>query len=83
MVIERVVIFRAVEVGDRRARLHRIRHQAVVGDLDADNIGRLGEGVVDRLVVTDRPVIDDVAGRFGVQLRRTGRDRRPDVADRR
>ena len=42
--VEREVLFRRVVIGDRRARLHRVRRQAVVGDVELHDIGGLGEG---------------------------------------
>ena len=68
------IIFR-----DRRARLHRIRHQAVVGEFERHHIGRLAEGVFHRGFITERPVVDHVAGCLGVQLRRARLDRRANV----
>ncbi len=81
--VEREVLFRRVIIGDRRARLHRVRGEAVVGDVELDHIGGLGEGGIGRALVADHPVIDLVAGRFGVKLRRARLDRGADVGDRR
>ncbi len=42
--VEREMLFGLVVFGDRRARLHRVRHQPVVGDVERDHIGRRLEG---------------------------------------
>ncbi|MHC2255353.1 hypothetical protein ACVILK_005045 [Bradyrhizobium embrapense] len=46
------------------------------------HIGRLAEGVLHRSFVTEMPVIDDVAGGFGMQLRCARLDRGLDVGRR-
>ena len=59
------------ELRDRAARLHRRRDQPLLDDPIADDdVGRL-ERRVD-VAAGDRPVEREVAGRFGVQLRRAG-----------
>ena len=81
--IEREMLFRRVVIGDRRARLHCVRREAVVGDVELHHIGGLGEGGIRCALVADHPVIDLVAGGFGMKLRRAGLDRGVDVGDRR
>ena len=65
------MLFGFIIFGDRRARFHRIRHQPVVGEFKRHHIGRLAEGVLDCGFVAERPVIDNVARRLRMQLRRT------------
>ena len=77
--IEREMLFGLIVVGDRRARLHRVRHQAVVGEFQRHHIGGLAEGVLYRGLVADMPVIDHIAGRFRMQLRRARLDRGADI----
>ena len=77
--VQREMLFRRIVVGDRSARLHRVRHQAVVGDVERGHIGRRLEGSIGRRLVADGPVVDHVARRLGVQLRRARGDRRLDI----
>ena len=77
--VEREMLFRLVIFGDRRARLHRVRNQAVVGDVERDDIGRRLEGGIGRAFVADGPVVDHVARGFRVQLRRARLDRGANV----
>ena len=67
---QRVVLFGRVVIGDRRARLHRIRRQAVVGEIEAHHVRGLGEGSLHGGFIAEVPVIDHVARGFRVQLRR-------------
>ena len=69
-----VVVF-----GNRRARLHRVRHQPVVGDVERDHIGGRLERRVGRGFLADGPVVDDIAGGFRMKLRRARLDRGADV----
>ena len=77
--IESEVLFRGVVIRDCRARLHRVRHQAVVGDVERDDIGGRFERRVGGGFVADGPVVDHVARRFRMQLRRARLDRGLDV----
>ena len=77
--VERKMLFGLIVFGDRRARLHRIRHQPVVGDVERDHIGGRLEGGILGGFVADGPVIDHVARRFRMQLRRARLDRGADV----
>ena len=77
--VERKVFLGVVVFGDRRARLHRIRHQPVVGDVERDHIGRRLEGRVGGRFLADGPVVDHVAGGFRMQLRRARLDRGADI----
>ena len=77
------MLFGCVVVRDRRARLHRVRDQAVVGEFQRDHIGGLAEGVLDGGLVADRPVVDHIARRLRVKLRRARLDRRANVGERR
>ena len=65
-----VVVLGRVVVAERGARLHRVRHQAVVVDVDLGDVRGLGEGLVGRGLVADLPVEDQVAGCLGMKLRR-------------
>ena len=77
------MLFGFVVFRDRRARLHRVRHQPVVGEFERHHIGGLAEGVLDRGLVAERPVVDHIARRFRMQLRRARLDRRANIGDRR
>ena len=68
---------------DRGARLDRVRHQAVVDDVElGDVLGRLERGV-DRFGVAEVPLIDGVVRRDLVDLRRALLLRRGGIGDRR
>ena len=56
-----------VVVADGAARLHGVRHEAVVGGLEADDLVRAGEGGVRRRLVADVPVVTKVPGRGVVE----------------
>ena len=75
------MLLRRVVFGDRRARLHRVRHQAVVGDVERDHIGRSLESRIGGGFIADGPVVDHVAGRFRMQLRRARLNRIAHVGD--
>src|SRR3546814_12184737 len=49
-----------VELADRCARLHRVRDQPVVDDVDLRDMRRLGERRVDLRLVADLPVETEV-----------------------
>ena len=70
-----VVAGRGVVASDRGPRLHRIRDEPVVDEVEARHVVGAGEGVVRRRAVADLPVIAEVAGRVGVDLRRPFRER--------
>ena len=65
-----------VVVADRRARLHRVRHQPVVDEIDPGDVRRLGERGVRRGLVAELPVEDQVVGDLVVDQRRRRRARR-------
>ncbi len=67
---EREMIATGIVVGNRRARFDRIRHQAVVDDVELGDMLGGGKGRVRRLGVAKMPLIDRVAGDVGVNLRR-------------
>ena len=77
--VEREMLLGVVVFGDRRARLHRVRHQPVVGDVERDHVGRRLEGGVGGGFLADGPVVDHVARGFRMQLRRARLDRGADV----
>jgi hypothetical protein len=62
--IECVFAVRAVVIADRRARLHRVGDQPVVGDLDLRDILGLGEGFVAGCPVAQFPIVAEVV--FGI-----------------
>ena len=66
---EREVIGAGIVFGQRHARLDRVRHQAVVDDVELGDVLGGGEGRVHRLGVAERPFIDRVLGRHLVDLR--------------
>ena len=84
------VVFHSVKLlgagvvfADRRARLDRVRHQAVVDDVElGDVLGRLERGV-DRFGVAEMPLIDRVVRRDLVDLRRAWRLRLAGIGHRR
>ena len=67
--------------GDRRARLDRRPHQAVVDEIDRDHVGGRCERRAHGGFVAARPAKADVAGRGLVQLRRVRRLRGARVGD--
>jgi hypothetical protein len=73
------MLFGGIVFRNRRARLHRVGHQPVVGDVHRNDIGRGLKGVASGRFVADTPVINDVAGRFGMKLWSTGCDGRTNV----
>ena len=69
-----VVPRRGVVVPDRRSRLHRVRDEPVVDEVEAGDVVRARERVVRRRAVADLPVIAEVAGSVRVDLRRPFRE---------
>ena len=67
--VERVVAGGALELADRRARLHRIGDEPVVDDVELRHMRRLGESRFGRGLVADMPVVAEIAGRVVVDLR--------------
>ena len=70
--VERVFAGRPVVIADRRARLHGIRGQALVDDVDLGDVVRLGKGCVDRRLVAEMPVETGVVLGIRPHLRGTG-----------
>ena len=66
-----IVILGLVIDAERGTRLHRIRHEAVVDEVERGDMGGRCDGLVDGLQIADFPVIDLVARRVVVDLRRT------------
>ena len=83
--IERRAAAGRVVIADGVARLHRIDHDPVVEEIEADDARGLGERGVGRLGVAGVvvPVEHDVAGDMVEQLRRAGADRGFGVGHRR
>ena len=72
--VERVVAGRQLVVADRGARLHRVRHEAVVDEVELGDVRGLGEGGIDGGLVAQLPVVAEVVGRLVVHgLRRCRR----------
>ena len=66
---EREIVGAGVVFGERRARLDRIRHQAVVDDVELGDVLGGGEGRRRRLGVAEMPLVDRVLRRDLVDLR--------------
>jgi hypothetical protein len=83
--VERVLVVAGVVLADRGARLHRVRHQPVVDDVERRDVrGGPDRGVDGVAVVLDEaPVEAAVAVELVVHLRRTGLERGAHVDDRR
>jgi hypothetical protein len=81
--IKNMLAGRAVEFANRGARLHRIRDEAVVDQVELDDPGRLADRGLDRRGIAQMPVVTDIARRFRPHLRRARLQRRDDVDDRR
>ncbi len=79
--VQRVRLVGAAVRRHRRARLDRIRNEAVVDDVELGHRRRLGEGRVDRRLVAQRPRVALVARRLLVDLRRAGLQRLDAVDD--
>jgi hypothetical protein len=80
--IERVFVCRAVELADRGARLHRVRHEPVVDQVELDDLGSLGDRGIGRRHVSQMPVVAQIAGRLlRPHLRRTGFQRLVGIDD--
>ena len=63
--VERVLVVGRVVLADRGARLHRVRHQPVVDELERGHVRRRRDRRVDRgaVVLDEAPVEAEVAGR--------------------
>src|SRR5215467_4896301 len=67
--VERVLAGRAVELADRRARLHRVGDEAVVGEVELDEPRSLGESGLDRGEIAELPVVAEITRRLVANLR--------------
>ena len=67
---QRVVASALVEFRGGRARLHRVRDQAIVDDVELGDVRGLGERGIDVGLHADFPVIDQIARSLGVNLGR-------------
>ena len=67
---QREIAGRRVVVADGRPRLHRVRDQPVVDQVETGHVVGAGEGFVGGRAVADLPVVAEVAGGLGVDLRR-------------
>ncbi len=77
--VEGKMLLGVVVFADRRARLHRVRHQPVVGDVERNHVGRRLERGIRRGFLADGPVVDHVARGFRMQLRRARLDCGADI----
>ena len=66
---QRVVAGGGVVVADGGPRLHRVGDEAVVDEIETGHVMRAGKRLVDGRAVSDLPVVAEVAGGFGVNLR--------------
>ena len=78
---ERVLAGRAVVIAHRRARLHGIGDQPVVGQLQLDHLRRVREGGIDRRRIADMPVVAKISGHLVMHQRRPRRERVRDRSD--
>ena len=76
--VERVIAGRRIEATQRRARLHGIRDQAVVDDVERGDVGGAVEGGLRRRPVAEFPVIAEVVRCGLVELVGAGRPRHVD-----
>ena len=67
---QREIAGRRVVVADGRPRLHRVRDQPVVDEIETGHVVGAGEGFVGSRAVADLPVVAEVSRRLGVNLRR-------------
>ena len=81
--VQRVVAGGRIEVADRGARLHRVRDQPVVGQVQLHHLRRLGEDAVHHGLVADMPVVAEIAGGIVVHQRRRPASARPASSRRR
>ena len=70
--IERDRVRAGIVVADGGARLHRVRDQAVVDEIELCHMLRRGEGRVGRRLVAEVPVVDRVVRRDVMDLRLAG-----------
>ena len=70
------------QLGHGRPRLHRVADEAVVDQLELGDVRGLGEGRVHRAGVAIVPVIGDVVGALGMDLRLAGLEGGRGVGDR-
>ena len=80
---EREVVGAGIVFADRGARLDRIRHQAVVDEIEPGDVLCGLERGLDRFGIAEVPLIDRVARRDLVDLRRALRLRLAGIGDRR
>ena len=66
---QRQVVGAGVVFGERRARLDRIRHQAVVDDVELGDVLGRGKGRCRRLLIAEVPLVDGVLRRHLMDLR--------------
>ena len=81
--VQREVAGGGVEVADRGARLHGVRDQAVVGQVELHDLCGAGEHAVHHRLVADVPVVAEVAGDVVVHLGRARGDGVRQARDRR
>ncbi len=70
--VERERVGSTIVVANRRPRLHRVRNQAVVDEIELGHVRRRGERRVGRRLVADVPIEDRVVRRGIMDLRLAG-----------
>src|SRR5437763_3282665 len=81
--VERMLAGRAVVFADRGARLHRIGDEAVVDQVELDDLGGLADCGLHRGGIAQMPIVADIARRLRPDLRRTRLQCRDNIDDRR
>ncbi len=79
--VEREIARGGIELAHRRARLHRIRDQSIIEQIEPDHFRGGGEGRIDQRLVAEMPVIALVIGHIVMHPRRAGRDGVAHVGD--
>ncbi len=79
--IEREVARGGVEIADCRARLHGVRDQPVVDQVEFYHARGAGEHTVHHRLVADVPIVTEVSGHAVMHFRGTRRDRVRQVGD--
>ncbi len=72
-----------IVLGNGRAWLHSVRHQAIVDDIELGDVVRRLERGVDRFGIAEMPLVDGIVGCDLVDLRGAGLLRRRRIGDRR
>ena len=79
--VERELVLPCIIVANRGTRLHGVRHEPVVDDVELGHVRSFGERRVHRVLVAEVPLVDRVVRRFVVDLRLAGSLRASDIDD--